>query len=142
VKFDDTSSYLKLYVDPGTLFPHDPPPGKITSTYATPYTAPAKKKKKKEKPEPRKPVLVYNRRYVARKKYKDPNDPVDLEDEENDEPRDFEVGDKVTVVDMSYSQHLIGKTGEIKSLANQWGRYAISIDGTLYYLTKDQFEAE
>lgn len=53
--------YVKLFVDGEYVFPHE------ETKNTTTYIVGNRKKKKKEKEEPRPPVLVYNRRNVARK---------------------------------------------------------------------------
>lgn len=70
VEFDTPHSKITVYVDNGTLFPtyEKPVTTTPTTTYTTTsYVTPKKKEKEKEKEEELKPVLVYNRRNVARK---------------------------------------------------------------------------
>ncbi len=149
VKFDDDLvSFLKLYVDPEFVFPtKEPIPKKAvtTSAYTSPayssgYTAPAKKKKKKEVEPPRKPVLVYNRRNVARKAYK-PKDPNAVEPEPVKKTVDeLEVGDNVIVKD-SVTKEIIGKEGRVQKLPyNKYGRYEIYVNRQTYWLDKNQIE--
>jgi hypothetical protein len=115
VKLDDDTSWLKLHVDAGTLHLTDERPAKKTTTTYN-YTAPAKKKKKKEKPKPRKPVLVYNRRYVARKAYK-PREEGSVEEPETVEETTTEVpnnvfkykrGDKVRIKELNREEKIFG----------------------------------
>ena len=89
-KFDNGSTWLKLHVDNGMLFPYNGPKPTVTTTnYVTPRTstyAPAatvtynRKKKKREKPKPKPPVLVYNRRNVARRSSKPEPEPEPKEE--------------------------------------------------------------
>ena len=83
IKFDDDISYMKLILDPDEAefieahpgpLPKKSTPTYTTTGYTTSYTAP---KKKKKVPEKVKPVLVYNRRNVARKAYAKPEEPVE-----------------------------------------------------------------
>jgi hypothetical protein len=98
VQFDDEISYLRLYVDPGTLhLTNERPKKKPITSYSPPVTI-TRKKKKKEKPEPPKPILVYNRRNVARKAYKPPTTGITETFIEEPEPVEFYIGDKVKII--------------------------------------------
>lgn len=84
--FDNGSTWLKLHVNNGMLFPYNGPKP-VSTTYVTPTTStyyPAtitntnRKKKEREKPKP--PVLVYNRRNVARRSNKPSPEPEPKEE--------------------------------------------------------------
>jgi hypothetical protein len=81
VKFDDGASFIRLWVDDGTLESAGEAP-----TYTTTTTTYGKKKKKSKEPEEeRKPVLVYNRRNIAKKAYVPPDTKPTEEAEEHKE---------------------------------------------------------
>jgi len=147
VKFDDDLvSFLKLYVDPEFVFAtNEPLPTKKStyvapdSTYSSGYISPDKKKKKKEVEPPRKPVLVYNRRNVARKAYKpkDPNAELEPVKKTID---DLEVGDTVIVKD-SVNDEINGKEGRVQKLPiYKYGKYEIYVNRQTYWLDKNQIE--
>lgn len=144
VKFDDDLvPFLKLYVDPELVFAiKEPIPKKTvttTSAYSSGYTAPAKKKKKKEVEPPRKPVLVYNRRNVARKAYK-PKDINQLETLPEKKSSELEVGDTVLVTD-SLNKKIIGKEGRLQKMAlHANGMFEININKMTYWLLANQFK--
>jgi hypothetical protein len=79
VKFDEGNSFIRVWVDDGTLIPVGEPP----TTTTAPITTGKKKKKIKEKEDILKPVLVYNRRPVAKKAYVPPEDKPTEETEEH-----------------------------------------------------------
>lgn len=82
VKFDDGPRWLTVYVDDGTLIPSNFPITKTTYVSPTTTTTTTTKKKKKKEPEPEKdPVMVFNRRNVARKTYKKPDKLISNEEE-------------------------------------------------------------
>lgn len=96
VKLDDDTSFVRLHVDAGTLYPtEERPPKTTTTTYS--YTPPVKKKKKKDKPERRKPILVYNRRHVARKAYNPSGTTITEESSEESTEKGLSLHDKVRI---------------------------------------------
>lgn len=75
LKYVDTNNiFCRLWVEPKYVYPHgEPKPPVIT----TPAYDTNRKKKKKVKDTPRPPVLVYNRRNIARKSGRKPLPPPD-----------------------------------------------------------------
>jgi len=141
VKFDSsTNQTVRVYLDDAEgkfLEAH----GATKTVYtSTDYTA-NRKKKKKDKEPPLKPVLVYNRRYVAGAKGRKPGDPEPVIDTKKvDKEAGLEIGDKVTILNSATSM-IIGKTGEIKKLpVHMGGRYEVSVNRIIYFLAGDQFE--
>jgi len=134
VQFDDDISYLKLYVDPGTLHLTNERPSKkpIATTTHTPPATTTRKKKKKEKPIPRKPVLVYNRRNVAKRAYRPPTTGA-TETIEDLEPIEFRIGDKIKVTKEGEYK---GQIGEITSTWKEHDgtkKYSIRLSTMPYY---------
>jgi hypothetical protein len=144
VRFDDDNIWTTIYFDEneGSIEPSNEPLPK--STYSTEYTTSARKKKKKE-PEPeRKPVLVYNRRNVAKKAYKKPGtEPIKVENEETEpeKPKEFKIGDKVKIL----MPGLIGDKGSISTITYETDgtkKYGVRVNNILLgnQFTADQLE--
>ena len=140
IKIDNKRIYFDKDEATLTLDPTQPRPAPPV-TYS--YTAPAAttrtfKKKKKEAPVEREPVLVYNRRPIARKVYQKPGSEPATETKKNS---DLEEGDKVTILSC-VNPNVVGKTGKIISGPAGDKRYQIEIENfqTRYWLLKSQLK--
>lgn len=71
VRFETPKSFVNVFIDQGTLEPVNETP--TVYDYKPSSNVVVKKKKKKEKVEEYKPILVYNRRNIAKKKYVNKN---------------------------------------------------------------------
>lgn len=151
VKFDEGNVWKTIWFDEGegTIeATGEPPKPATTTTYATTtYVAP-KKKKKKEAEEPRKPVLVYNRRNVAKKAYKKPGtDEPKPQPESQPESQPEKNSDGISegdtvIITNSVSTENIGKEGIVHKVpVGNEERYDILMNDTYHiWLTKNQFK--